>query len=208
MYARPRPAINIDVAGAMQFSWLISNGARAASRRRNPVKTAGMRLRTRERRMNAWRGLGLAAILCLAPQQPAHSQAQETAGPVPSIQDSTVMFYYEDISSVAPFYEHTLGLPKTLDQEWVKIYRLATGSYVGLVQQGKGGFHRAQKDNAVMLSIQTEDVNAWYEHMRKADGVEFLKEIYDNESVPIRAFLVRDPGGYSIEFYQWRAVSE
>ena len=113
------------------------------------------------------------------------------------------MLYYKDITEVVPFYEQTLGLPKTFNQDWVKIYRLTATSSVALVQEGEGSFHRAQADNAVMLSIVTEDVDAWYERLKQDQGIVFLKDIYNNEHAPIRAFLVEDPGGYSIEFFQW-----
>jgi predicted enzyme related to lactoylglutathione lyase len=125
-----------------------------------------------------------------------------------SIKENTLMFYYKDIAAVAPFYEKTLGLTKTFDQDWVKIYRLTATSNIGLVQEGEKSFHRAQADNAVMLSIVTDQVDAWYERLKATDGIVFLKHIYNNENVPIRAFLVTDPGGYSVEFYQWLDLTE
>lgn len=118
------------------------------------------------------------------------------------------MFYYEDLSRVVPFYEETLGLTKTFNDDWVKIYQLTATSFVGLVQEGEGSFHRARAENAVMLSIVTEDVDAWYGHLKGDKGIVFLKDIYNNEHAPIRAFLVEDPGGYSVEFFQWLDVEK
>jgi hypothetical protein len=54
-----------------------------------------------------------------------------------------------------------------------------------------------------MVSIVSKDVDAWYDVIKNSGDVKVLKDIYDNPSVPIRAFLVADPGGYTIEFFQW-----
>ncbi len=134
--------------------------------------------------------------------------AEESTIQLPSIKENTLMFYYKDLAGVAPFYEKTLGLTKTFDKDWVKIYQLTPSSSIGIVQEGETSFHRAQADNAVMLSIVTDDVDAWYERLKQAEGIVFLKEIYNNENVPIRAFLVADPGGYSVEFFQWLEVEK
>ncbi len=132
--------------------------------------------------------------------------AEETNVPALSIKENILMLYYKDISLVVPFYEETLGLAKTFNEDWVKIYRITPTSFVALVQEGEGSFHRAQAENAVMLSIVTEEVDAWYERLKRDQSIVFLKEIYDNQHAPIRAFLVEDPGGYSIEFFQWLNV--
>ncbi len=105
------------------------------------------------------------------------------------------MFYYKDLAEVVPFYEETRGLTETFDQDWIKIYQLTTTSYVGLVQEGDESFYHAQPDNAVMLSFVTDQVDAWYEQLKRGKGTVFLKDIYNNEHVPIRAFLAADPGG-------------
>jgi len=153
--------------------------------------------------MNLGRKRVLRILLCLFSLPAAGVLAEEIAVQPLSIRENTIMFYYTDLSVVVPFYEETLGLEKTFDQDWVKIYRLTPTSNVGLVREGDEGYHHAQAGNAVMLSIVTDQVDAWYQRLKAVGGVTFLKEIYNNEHVPIRAFLIEDPGGYSIEFYQW-----
>jgi predicted enzyme related to lactoylglutathione lyase len=118
------------------------------------------------------------------------------------------MFYYRNIDEAARFYGETLGLPKTFDSAWVKIFLISETSSVGVVAEGGGAYHKAQPENAVMLSIVTAEVDAWYARLKAAGDVNFLKTIYNSESVPIRAFLVQDPGGYTIEFYQWLSDEE
>jgi hypothetical protein len=152
--------------------------------------------------MNPRRRLVLQTLLCLSVMG-TNLVAEETIMPPFSIKENILMLYYKDISDAVPFYEQTLGLPKTFNEDWVKIYQLTPTSFVALVQEGEKSFHRAQADNAVMLSIVTDDVNAWYGRLKQDQGIVFLKDIYNNEHAPIRAFLVEDPGGYSIEFFQW-----
>lgn len=150
----------------------------------------------------------LPALLCLSALLSSNLVAEETTIQRPSIKENTLMFYYKDLAAVTPFYETTLGLTKTFDEDWVKIYQLTPSSSIGLVQEGETSFHRAQADNAVMLSIVTDDVDAWYQRLKQVDGIVFLQEIYNNENVPIRAFLVKDPGGYTVEFFQWINVEK
>jgi len=153
--------------------------------------------------LNIGQTLVLQTFLCAAVVLGTNVDAEEIDLQRLSIKENTIMFYYKDLSEVVPFYEETLGLTKTFDQDWIKIYQLTTTSYVGLVQEGDESFHRAQENNAVMLSFVTDQVDAWYEQLKRVQGTVFLKDIYNNEHVPIRAFLVADPGGYSIEFFQW-----
>ncbi len=119
----------------------------------------------------------------------------------PSIEGQTVMFYYEDIDAASRFYGVTLGLEKTLDEDWVKFFRVGESAYVGVVREGDGAYHTARPDNAVMLSIVTAEVDAWYTRLKAREEVVFLKDIGDTP--PVRAFLVQDPGGYTVEFFQW-----
>ncbi len=53
-----------------------------------------------------------------------------------------------------------------------------------------------------MLSIVTSDVESWYEVLT-AKGIKILTELSDSDSVPVKAFLVEDPEGYTVEFFQW-----
>jgi hypothetical protein len=152
--------------------------------------------------MNLRPRLVLQALLCLSVLG-TNVVAEEANVPAFSIKENILMLYYKDISLVVPFYEETLGLARTYNDDWVKIYQITPTSSVALVQEGEGSFHRAQADNAVMLSIVTEQVDDWYRRLKRDEGIKFLKDIYNNEHAPIRAFLVEDPGGYSIEFFQW-----
>ncbi len=121
---------------------------------------------------------------------------------LPSIDSQVTFLYYADVPAAAQFYEGTLGLEKTFDEGWVQIYRVSSTAYVGLVDETRG-VHRTSESKPVMLSIVTNEIDAWYAHMRTS-GVKLLSELSNSENAPIRAFLVEDPGGYTVEFFQWR----
>lgn len=120
---------------------------------------------------------------------------------LPGIESQVVMLYYRSLEQPADFYGRRLGLTKTLDWDWIKFYQTSPTSYVGLVKQGENAFHRARARNSVMLSIATEQVDEWYERLRAEKGIKFVQELDDRG--PIRSFLVRDPGNYTVEFFQW-----
>jgi hypothetical protein len=121
----------------------------------------------------------------------------------PPITSQTVMFYYDDLVAAEEFYGGILGLEKTQDFGWAKLFRVSAGAEVGIVKSGPGAYHAAQPRNAVMLSIVTTNVDAWYARLKAANGVRFLADIKTGKSVPIRNFMIEDPGGYTVEFFQW-----
>jgi len=123
---------------------------------------------------------------------------------VPSISSQITMLYYENIDDASVFYGETLGLKKTFDWTWIRFYQTGPASSVGIVTEGDGAWHQVQERNAVMLSLVTEEVDAWYERLRGRDDVRFLKHIGDGGG--IRSFMLEDPGGYTIEFFQWLAT--
>ena len=93
-------------------------------------------------------------------------------------------------------------MEKTYDANRARIYRTSASSYVGLVEQGSG-YHEASDDKPVMLSLVTDALDEWYKKLVAAD-VTVLSELADSSRAPVRAFMVEDPGGYTVEFFQWR----
>lgn len=123
----------------------------------------------------------------------------------PEIREHYVMLYYTDLEKPAAFYGELLGLQVVLDDEWVKIYEVVPSSFIGIVKGGEGenSWHEPQARNAVMVSIVSENADAWYKFIKDSGEVRILKDIYNHSGAPIRAFLVEDPGGYTVEFFQW-----
>jgi len=143
---------------------------------------------------------GIMALIFLA--------GQTNAGQPPPVNETITFFYYEDLDAQIPFYEGLLGLSKTMDADWVKIYRITPTSSVGLVKQGHG-FHQVSDDKPAMLSIVTDDVDAWYQRLTAANvrvRSELPKPGTQKESgrAPVRGFIVEDPGGYTIEMFSWQ----
>lgn len=130
----------------------------------------------------------------LAEKTPAH----------PQINSHVMFLYYRDLSAAERFYGGTLGLKKTLDKPWVKLFQLTEHSYVGLVDELQGT-HRSPSDSPpVMLSIETTDLEGWQRRL-KAHGVTFVKELELNSKQPlVDSMLLKDPAGYSVEFYRWK----
>ena len=121
----------------------------------------------------------------------------------PVIEESIIMLYYRELTAAATFYGDTLGLEPVFRSDSALLYRLTPNSVIGLIREGDGAYHRVQERNAVMVSIVTPDVDAWYERLGTRDDVSILKPIANSSNNPIRAFLVEDPGGYTVEFFTW-----
>lgn len=124
----------------------------------------------------------------------------------PPLDEQITMLYYENLDAATRFYGETLGLEKTFDWEWIRFYRTGPASSVGIVREGDGAWHEAQGKNAVMLSLVTSDVDAWYARVHNKEGVVILKDIGDGGG--IRSFLLADPGGYTVEFFEWLEAAD
>lgn len=129
------------------------------------------------------------------------NKKEEASNLIPSTDAQVVMFYYKGLGDADRFYGEVLGFEKTLDYDWVKMYKTSANGAVGLVAEGDNTWHEVQDQNAVMLSIVTSEVDAWYDLLQQKKGVTFLKEVGDGG--PVRSFLIQDPGGYTVEFFQW-----
>lgn len=125
---------------------------------------------------------------------------------IPPLDSQVTMFYYDDLEAAATFYGSILGLQTSIDWDWVKFYKTGPSSNVGIVKQGEGAYHTVQERNAVMLSLVTSDVDAWYDRLAGRDDITLLKPIGSGGG--IRSFLLEDPGGYTVEFFQWLSAEE
>ena len=128
-----------------------------------------------------------------------------------SVTGSVTFFYYENLAAAETFYGQTLGFEKSFDLGWVKIFDIGEGSSIGIVLEGRG-FHATSNEKPVMLSIVTEDVDAWYARLKEMQ-LPFLTELApestsDEDAAPVRGFIVSDPGGYTVEFFQWQNGEE
>jgi len=120
---------------------------------------------------------------------------------IPSLDSQVTMLYYKNFDDAVHFYGSTLGLEMEFDWPWIKFFKTGPSSSVGIVAEGEGAWHKAQETNAVMLSLVTSEVDAWNDRLKDRDDVTFLKEIGDGGG--IRSFMLQDPGGYTVEFFEW-----
>lgn len=120
------------------------------------------------------------------------------------VSEHIVMLYYRNIDAAREFYGKVLGLKSTMENDWVTLFQVTPRSAIGTIKEGgAGGFHKVQENNAVMVSIATRDIAGWYQHLKQWENIEFVKELYQSSTLPMQAFLIRDPGGYTVEFFQW-----
>ena len=142
-------------------------------------------------------------VTCADTEKDTECESREA---IPPLDSQITMFYYKDFEAATDYYGATLGLELEFDWAWIKFYKTGPSSSVGVVAEGEGAWHDAQKTNAVMLSLVTSDVDAWYERLRHRENIVFLKDIGDGGG--IRSFLLEDPGGYTVEFFQWLTPEE
>jgi len=119
------------------------------------------------------------------------------------------MLYYKDLVEARHFYGEILGLPTAMENDWVSLFKVTSESFIGTVKEGgAGGFHQTQEINAVMISIATTEIAKWYAYLNGLDNIEFIKDLYAGKALEMQAFLIKDPGGYTVEFFQWNDSAE
>ena len=123
--------------------------------------------------------------------------------PNPSITGGVPFFYYNDLNAAANWYEDKIGLTKVTDEEWVVIFKLTDTSYLGLVN-ASGGSLQPSENKGALLSIETAELEAWYEKLKDVEGINMIHGIEEGGDGMIDEFRMTDPGGYIIEFFRWR----
>jgi predicted enzyme related to lactoylglutathione lyase len=120
----------------------------------------------------------------------------------PSIAGLVPFFYYSDLKEAADWYENTFGFKKLTDEGWVVIFETTDTSYIGMVN-ATGGTLKPTEDKGVLLSIETAELEAWYEKLSATEGSNIIQGIKNNDNGLIEEFRLVDPGGYIIEFFRW-----
>jgi len=141
---------------------------------------------------------------CPDPPYPMDIGQTDRSLPASHITDQVTFLYYRDLVTPRKFYGQVLGLAPYFEDEWVSLYRVTAGAALGLVKGEDAETSSSAKRASVMVSIVTDDVEGWYARLREDPRAHIVKPLYDHPQVPIRAFEVEDPGGYTVEFFQWR----
>jgi predicted enzyme related to lactoylglutathione lyase len=113
------------------------------------------------------------------------------------VSSQITFLYFDDLISAAPFFEDVLKLEIVDRQEAAKIYRIAGGAFLGIVDGAKGHW-RAQAQSAVLITLVVDDVKAWYDDL-KQKGLKMLTAIQKPEIAPVECFFFEGPGGYHFE---------
>ena len=122
----------------------------------------------------------------------------------PSIANGVAFFYYDDLAAAASWYENKIGLKKVTSEPWVVIFELTDSSQLGLVN-ATGGSLRPTENKGVVLSIETAELEAWYEKLKNVEGINMIHGIEAGADGMIEEFRMTDPGGYIVEFFRWRS---
>ena len=136
--------------------------------------------------------------------------ALETVGPAEGsqrpaalqLQGSVLWLYHADLAGACAFYEQLLGVELLVDQGWAKVYQIAGGGMLGLVD-GTKGLHETAEQKCVTVSFFTEDVKAWFDHVQTVDGFALRTPDITDESGLVHIFVGYDPEGYFLEWDQF-----
>lgn len=117
----------------------------------------------------------------LQPKSTSHGEKLQFKG-------SVVWLYYKDMLLAELFVEENLGLTKSADQGWAKVYKLSQNGYLGLVD-GLRGMNAYSPEKLVELTIDLENPGPW-ENYLKANSADSTR----------KPQTFRDPGLYTFRF--------
>jgi catechol 2,3-dioxygenase-like lactoylglutathione lyase family enzyme len=123
-------------------------------------------------------------------------------------------FYYHDLQKAKEWYVDKLGFRPVFVDDWLVMVEVAPGMEVALVD-GVSGSLKPVEEKGAMLTVETEALEEWFQHVSRIEGIEWFQYTGDDAATdqPARAirehetieeFRILDPGGYIIEFYRWK----
>lgn len=119
----------------------------------------------------------------------------------PDIVATNAFYYYADVESAWAFYRDVLGFETVVDYGFAKILRIANSSYLTLVQASEG-MHTADEPKTVTLTLVTDELSRWSEHLT-ASAVP-MRIAYEDDSQQVRnSFVAIDPEGYLLRFVRF-----
>jgi len=119
-----------------------------------------------------------------------------------SICGGLMFLYYDGLEDAARFYEDVLGFDLKLDRDWVKIFKYGEDCHVGIVDESMGS-HRVMVEKSTRLQLMVEDAQAWLEYVKSRGLSPSRDELVEGKILRIKAFSVKDPGGYTVEFCEY-----
>jgi len=105
--------------------------------------------------------------------------------------------YFKELNGPAYFFEEILGLKKIDDQGFARIYKIAGGAFIGIVDATKGHCNAPTEKNT-LITLVTDDVHPWYERLMAA-GVLIEAPPAVQPEANVECFFFEGPGGYDFE---------
>ena len=144
-------------------------------------------------------------VLCIGCAKQPEMQSTKTLKDF-GIRASNLFFYYRDLDRATAFYTETLGMQVVADYGMAKILRVATTSYLILVDEAEG-MHSADEPKTVAIALVTDQLDEWHTYL-KASGVEMKHTYNPKEGRPHDGFVALDPEGYLLEFERFNEHPE
>jgi catechol 2,3-dioxygenase-like lactoylglutathione lyase family enzyme len=111
---------------------------------------------------------------------------------------NVIWLYYRNIPETQAFYENTFGFKLLVDQGIAKVYSSSSTGFIGLVDESQG-LHRFSSEKAVNVCFLTDQIDDWYRHFQ-AKNARIKDALEEMASIPVKAFVAFDTGGYILEF--------
>ena len=139
----------------------------------------------------------------------AQAKAAAPAPPDPALieapRGAITFFYYDDLPAAAAFYREVVGLPAAFDADWCVIFELgAGGARLGLVNAVAGSQRPVAGPNkGTILSLEVDSVEACLDRLKRLGAAPPGARLQDGFAGRTREFKLKDPGGYTVEFFSW-----
>lgn len=126
-----------------------------------------------------------------------------TPAPWP-IKGVTTLFYYDDVRRALDFYERVIGLRKAVDLDWCVLLEILPNAHLGLIDS-TGGSQRPipGANKGAMITLETDDLHACLARMQALGVAGPQTQISYNDRSRTYDFKIRDPEGYTVEFFCW-----
>ncbi len=122
------------------------------------------------------------------------------------VQATNLFWYYRDREAALDFYTGVLGLSRVAEYDNATILRVASDSYLTLVDDGKG-MHSADEPKSVALALLTDQLADWWSYLQD-QSVNVRYSYTPREGGPHDGFVIVDPEGYLLEFETFKQHPE
>jgi catechol 2,3-dioxygenase-like lactoylglutathione lyase family enzyme len=109
--------------------------------------------------------------------------------------------YYEKPEAALAFYEQTLGLPQIGKTR----FQIGADAYIEI--QPSDGDHPIDQPKSTAIALLTDQLPGWYAHVQ-AENIAVKYTYKPREGGPHDGFVAIDPGGYLLEFEQFKQHPE